>query len=279
LPTPTPKPVQGDVDADLEPDAAFVTSSGSATVVLNLSRTPVAVPLGRSVVAAGIGIAPGEQPPRPSLITASRAGKNYRWNSTNIVTGATRTFRTVPAVGVPIVNCYTSNAFTAAAHVTGKPSGTLRLYSSRDVLITLPVDVTQVRCSDPSAGTSTVLSLVHSAARKTMNVVGKNGASMVINSSRIDPKLSDVALSPLPRAPGAPPTVAILARMGVNRVVYVLDRTNRWQALPLPAVPKGDPRRPPDYRQRKALALCGGYRAERLAVIRGTCVSHDFPTF
>jgi len=204
--------------------------------VLNLGKTPVGLKLGKAVVAAGIGVAPGDT--RSSLISVAKSGTTFVWSSVNVVTGASKAFKTVAATGVPITGCYSSNVYSAAAYMTGK-TATLRLYSTRDVVISLPAEVSQSVCGPPVSGSSTVFSLINSVAKKTMNVVGKNGAATVINSMRIDPKLANVVVSVLPRSAGLQPTVMILARLGTAQVIQVLDKTNKWQQLTLPAIAKG----------------------------------------
>jgi hypothetical protein len=211
-----------------------------AEVVFGIEANPTKVRMGGAALAADIGVAPGDL--ASSLITVVKAANTFEWRSTVVMSGATRTFQTTLGLGKPVVGCYVSNTYTAAAFIPGRVTSTLRMYTgSPDVALKLPAGTVLARCGMPVNGMSAVFSLVRNPKRKTLNVVGRLGASQIFSSAVIDKKLSPdgMLLGIVPRGAGDHPTVMILARKGKARVLVIRDATNKWKPITVTGISKG----------------------------------------
>lgn len=232
---PTPSPVPGDLDADLVPDAAFVGFGGAPEVVMKVNNRPTVVRLKASALAAFVGAAPGET--KASVIFATKAGLLIQWRAMNPITGATRTFLTVPSGGVPLGGCYVNNQVTGGAYQAGKPSASVRFYGRPDTLVKLPLDTIFARCGPPISGMSTIFALVDNRAKNTTTVVAQSGARILFTSMRVDPGLSNLAVSPVSRGATQPPTALIFGRRGAKSELQILDRSNKWRPIVVPGAP------------------------------------------
>jgi hypothetical protein len=64
------------------------------------------------------------------------------------------------------------------------------------------------------------------------------GAFVILRSAPLDPKLSEkgILLGIVPRGAGEQPTAMIAARKGAMDVLFVRDKTNKWQTIVVPGV-------------------------------------------
>jgi hypothetical protein len=61
---------------------------------------------------------------------------------------------------------------------------------------------------------------------------------VILRSAPLDPKLSEkgILLGIVPRGAGEQPTAMIAARKGAMDVLFVRDKTNKWQTIVVPGV-------------------------------------------
>ena len=219
---------------------ALVGAGGVAEIVLSIDGTLSKRSFAGAVLAADLGVAPGDS--APSLITVAKVGSGREWRSTGLASGVTRVFKTTKGKGSPVTGCYTQSTYTAASFLPSGVKSTLSLHTaSKDLAVKLPVGVVRVQCGTPVNGESTVLSLVKNSKRKTLNVIAKIGAKQIFSSAVLDKKLAQAGmlLGVLPRAAGEAPTAMILAKRGNARELLVRDKGNKWQTIAMPGVPAG----------------------------------------
>lgn len=178
-----------------------------------------------------------------TLISVLKSANMFLWKSTNMLSDNSAVFKSTVAKGKPIMGCYIGGTYTAASFIPSRVTSTLRLYAGvSDTVMKLPAGVILARCGAPVHGSSAVYSVVKSAGRGTLNVVGKVGSQQVLRSRPLNKRLSPkkMELITVPRASGVHPTVMVLARLGRARVLQLLDRGGRWQTVVVPGMAKGD---------------------------------------
>lgn len=238
--TATPTPVAGDIDDDALPDVAFVGAGSAADVVVNIGDTPTKITLDGPFLGTDIGIPPNGSVSQ--LISVSKFAKSFVWRATDVLSGTSESFKTTLGTGTPVMGCYVDGTYTAASFMFSRVTSTMKLFTgSPDTVVKLPTGVLLARCGSPVGGRSAVFSLVENPTRKTLSVVGKVGSQQILRSSNLSTRISStgIILIPVPRATGVHPTVAVIARLGRDRVMQLSDRGNRWQTITVPNVPKG----------------------------------------
>jgi len=237
-PTFTGTPVPGDLDEDLAADAAFVSPSGLAEIVVNLATAPTKVTVPGATMLAWIGRPVGAA--KSYLITATKSESGVAWKKTDFMTGEGEIFGNTKKTGVPLPGCYASNNFVPATFVRGKKLSTVIMsVDGSDKTVKLPAGAVSAKCGEPVAGQSAIFSLVVNPGKNTANVVGWWGSSTVLTSTKIDSKLKGLVLGTVPRADGLQPTVFVLGRLGRSQVLAVYSQAKTWVPLAVPDIPKG----------------------------------------